>query len=135
MADNEKYYPPAIRRGDAQYGEGYTEALFERLNELDPEFSMLMQKFVHGGLYDRDVLDHKSRELCAISALCVSGMFRQMRSHFTAAASYGASDQEILEVLFQMSTYIGVPSVLEGIKVYKDWLSSGRAMTGYGTGQ
>ena len=34
MVDEEKFYPPAIRRGDAQYGEGYTEALFGRLNEL-----------------------------------------------------------------------------------------------------
>ena len=134
MVDEEKFYPPAIRRGDAQYGEGYTEALFGRLNELDPEYSMMFQKFVHGGLYDRDIIDHKTRELCAVSALCVTGRFNQMRSHFSAAASYGASDKEILEVILQMSTYIGVPAVLESIKVYLEWTSSGGAMAGYGTG-
>ena len=134
MVDEEKFYPPAIRRGDTQYGEGYTEALFGRLNELDPEYSMMFQKFVHGGLYDRDVIDHKTREFCAISALCVTGRFNQMRSHFTAAASYGATNKEVLEVILQMSTYIGVPSVLEAIKVYQEWVSGGGAMAGYGTG-
>ena len=134
MVDEEKFYPPAIKRGDTQYGDGYTEALFARLNELDPEYSMMFQKFIHGGLYDRDIIDHKSREFCAISALCVTGRFNQMRSHFTAAASYGASNKEVLEVILQMSTYIGVPSVLEAIKVYQEWASSGGAMAGYGTG-
>ena len=128
----EEFYPPAIRRGDTQYGEGYTEKLFGRLNKLDPDFSMLFQRFVHGGLYDRDVLPHKTREFCALAALCVTGRFNQMRSHFTAARSYGATDEEIMEVIFQMSPYSGVPAVLEGLQVFEDWLEAGGAMTGYG---
>lgn len=128
----EEFYPPAIRRGDTQYGEGYTEKLFGRLNKLDPDFSMLFQRFVHGGLYDRDVLPHKTREFCALAALCVTGRFNQMRSHFTAARSYGATDIEIMEVIFQMSPYSGVPAVLESLQVFEDWLESGGAMTGYG---
>lgn len=128
----EEFYPPAIRRGDTQYGEGYTEKLFGRLNKLDPDFSMLFQRFVHGGLYDRDVLPHKTREFCALAALCVTGRFNQMRSHFTAARSYGATDTEIMEVIFQMSPYSGVPAVLESLQVFEDWLESGGTMTGYG---
>lgn len=129
---SEEFYPPAIRRGDAQYGEGYTEKLFGRLNGLDPDFSMLFQRFVHGGLYDRDVIPHKTREFCAIAALCVTGRFAQMRSHFTAARSYGATDKEIMEVIFQTSPYGGVPAVLEGLRVFEDWIEAGGAMTGYG---
>ncbi len=93
---------------------------------------MLFQRFVHGGLYDRDVLPHKTREFCALAALCVTGRFNQMRSHFTAARSYGATDKEIMEVIFQMSPYSGVPAVLESLQVFEDWLESGGAMTGYG---
>lgn len=128
----EEFYAPAIRRGDTQYGEGYTEKLFGRLNKLDPDFSMLFQRFVHGGLYDRDVLPHKTREFCTLAALCVTGRFNQMRSHFTAARSYGATDIEIMEVIFQMSPYCGVPAVLESLQVFEDWLESGGTMTGYG---
>jgi 4-carboxymuconolactone decarboxylase len=133
MTDDEKFYPPAIKRGDAQYGEGYSEALFERLNNLDPGFSMIFQRSVHGGLYDRDVIDHKTRELCAIAALCVTGMFNQLRAHFSAAASYGATDREILEVIVQMFTYVGAPAVLESIKVYEEWIAQGRTMSGFGS--
>jgi 4-carboxymuconolactone decarboxylase len=133
MADEEEFYAPAIRRGNVQYGDGYSEALFERLNKLDAEFSMIFQRCVHGGLYDRDVIDHKTRELCAISALCVTSMFNQMRAHFSAAASYGATDKEIFEVIVQMFTYVGAPAVLEGIKVYEAWLNEGRTMSGFGS--
>lgn len=135
MPEEQPIDPAAIRRGDTQYGEGYTEALFKRLNGIDPHFSHLMQKFVHGGLYDRDVIPHKIRELCAVAALCTSGRFTQLRSHFTAARSYGAKDEEILEVLIQMSTYAGIPAVLEAIKVYEGWVSQGGSMSGYGTGE
>jgi len=133
MSDDEKFYPPAVRRGDTQYGEGYTKALFERINRIDPEFSMIFQRSVHGGLYDRNIIDQKTRELCAIAALCVTGMFNQLRSHFTAAASYGASDKEIFEVIIQMFTYAGAPTVIEGIKVYESWIEHGRSMAGFGT--
>ncbi len=133
MSEDEKFYPPAIRRGDEQYGEGYTRSLFARLNKLDPDFSMLLQRFIHGGLYDRDVIPHKMRELCAISALCVTGRFTQLRAHFQAAQHYGARDEEILEVLFQMIVYVGAPCVLESLKVFEDWVEQGRDMAGFGT--
>ncbi|MEK6710003.1 MAG: carboxymuconolactone decarboxylase family protein [Nitrospinota bacterium] len=135
MSAEQPIDPAAIRRGDTQYGKGYTEALFKRVNGVDAHFSHLMQKFVHGGLYDRDVIPHKTRELCAIAALCTSGRFNQMRSHFTAARSYGAGDKEILEVIIQMSTYAGIPTVLEAIKVFEAWVVEGGAMSGLGTGE
>ena len=133
MSEDKNFYPNAIRRGDTQYGDGYTEKLFAHLNELDPDYSMLFQRFVHGGLYDRDVIPHKTRELCAIAALCVTGRFNQLRGHFKAAKSYGAEDKEILEVIFQMTTYIGAPAVLESIKEFESWVAAGYAMSGLGT--
>lgn len=133
MPEEQAIDPVAIRRGDTQYGKGYTESLFTRLNKIDPHFSALMQKFVHGGLYDREVIPHKVRELCAIAALCTSGRFNQLRSHFNAARSYGAKDEEILEVLVQMSTYAGVPTVLDAIKVHQEWVDQGHTMSGFGT--
>ncbi|MDP6279926.1 MAG: carboxymuconolactone decarboxylase family protein, partial [Nitrospinota bacterium] len=72
-------------------------------------------------------------ELCAIAALCVTGMFNQLRAHFSAAASYGATDREILEVIVQMFTYVGAPAVLESIKVYEEWIAQGRTMSGFGS--
>ena len=131
----EEFYEPAIRRSDIQYGEGYGKGFFGRLNKLDPEISMLFQRFFHGGLYEREILSHKVRELCAIAALVVTGKTLQLRAHFTAAHNYGAEEKEILEVVFQMATYIGAPSVLEALKVYEDWVASGHSMTGFGRGE
>lgn len=132
MEEKGEFYEPAIRRGNTQYGDGYTENLFGRLNGIDTDFSMLVQRFAHGGLYDREVLPHKVRELCAIAALCVTGCFSQLRSHFQAAQSYGARDEKMLEVIFQMAVYGGLPCVFEGLRTFEDWKKSGRNMTGFG---
>ncbi len=131
--NEDAFFEPAIRRGDIQYGDGYTERLFDRMNKLDPDFSMMFQKFVHGGLYDRDVIPHKVREFCAISALLVTGKFNQMRGHLTAAHNYGAEDKEILEIIFQMFTYVGAPAVLEALGIYEQWVKDGYSMSGFGT--
>tara|TARA_B100000686_G_scaffold239995_1_gene248445 strand:+ start:1957 stop:2364 length:408 start_codon:yes stop_codon:yes gene_type:complete len=133
--NEESFYEPAIRRGDTQYGDGYTEKLFERMNKLDPDFSMMFQKMIHGGLYDRDVIPHKIREFCAISALLVTGRFDQMKGHLTAAHNYGAEDKEILEVIFQMFTYTGAPAVLEALKIYEQWVEDGHSMSGFGSSE
>ena len=49
--NEESFYEPAIRRGDTQYGDGYTEKLFERMNKLDPDFSMMFLYFSSSFLY------------------------------------------------------------------------------------
>lgn len=41
----------------------------QMLAEMDPEFCRLFEDFVYAGLYQREVLDQKTRELCAVAAL------------------------------------------------------------------
>ncbi|MFC1491967.1 ABC transporter permease subunit [Nitrospinota bacterium] len=122
MAD--EFFEPAVRTQTLRHGEGHGERMFSRLNALDPEFSMLMQRFIWGGLYSREVLPQKVRELCSIAALCVTGKLSQLRSHFSAARNLGVEDKEIMEVIFQMAVYGGAPVVIEGLKVFEEWLAS-----------
>lgn len=123
------FFEPAIRSQNLRHGEGHGERVFSRLNEFDPDFSMLMQRFVWGGLYSREVLPQKVRELCSIAALCVTGKLSQLRSHFSAARKLGVDDKEIMEVIFQMAVYGGAPIVLEGLKVFEEWLASSEIQT------
>ena len=43
----------------------------------------------------------------------------ELRAHIKAAMNVGASREEVAEVIFQMTTYGGVPIMVEGLKVLK----------------
>ena len=89
----------------------------DQLEKLDPQLSQILEDFIFGGLYARDVLDQRTRELCALSALVVLGRNAQIRSHILASLNAGATRAEIQEVIIQMMVYSGFPSTLGGLDV------------------
>jgi 4-carboxymuconolactone decarboxylase len=86
-----------------------------QLERLDPEFRRVVEDVVYGGLYAREILDQKTRELCAVAALTVLGRNSQLRTHIQAALGAGAGRQEIQEVIIQMGIYGGFPATLGGL--------------------
>ncbi len=126
------YNPKAFARGTKNYGEVYTRRILDRMNSIDAEFSQLFQAFVYGGLYDRDVIDHKTRELCAVAGLTVGGYFPQLRAHFQACRNYGAGDEEIREVILQMAIYGGMPAALTALDEFEKFRTSENPTLGFG---
>ena len=86
---------------------------------FDPELARQFSMFFTGRLYAREVLTQKQRELCAIAALAVTNYQFELEIHCHAALRMGATREEIAEVIFQMSTYGGVPCTVEGLKSLK----------------
>ena len=84
----------------------------EFLEKLDPTYRQWWERTVFGGLYSREVLDQKTRELCALSALVMAGRLPQVRAHILAAHYAGATRAEIQEVIFQIFIFGGAPAVL-----------------------
>ena len=115
------YDPKALERCAANYGEEYAKRLFDRVAEHDPDYSLEFQKFVFGFLYNRTVLDQKTRELCAVAALMMAGLPDQLRVHFTGCKSYGATDEEIREVLLQTVVYGGVARGMWALGEFEKW--------------
>lgn len=89
---------------------------------FDPELARQFSMFFTGRLYAREVLSQKQRELCAIGALAVTNYQSELAIHCHAALRIGASREEIAEVIFQMSTYGGVPCTVEGLKTLRNVL-------------
>ena len=75
--------------------------------------------FYTGRLYSRDVISQRERELCAVAALTVSHFWEELHIHCHAALNVGATREEVAEVIFQMTTYAGVPCMVEGLKTLK----------------
>jgi 4-carboxymuconolactone decarboxylase len=115
MAEYEYTNPNTKRIVEQMFPHG--ERRLAQLHRIDPTFSRLLEDVVYGGLYARDVLDQKTRELCALSALVILGRAPQIRVHIIAALRAGATREEIQEVILQMTTYGGFPALLGGIEV------------------
>lgn len=128
--NEEKYDEKGLARCAAQYGEEYAKRLFDRVAEHDEEYSLEFQKFVFGFLYDRKVLDQKTRELCALAALMMAGLPGQLRVHFTGCKSYGATDAEIREVILQTVVYGGIARGMWALAEYEKWKQEG--LLGFG---
>jgi 4-carboxymuconolactone decarboxylase len=105
--------------GPPKQGEG----AYQLWRQFDPELARQMSLFYTGRLYAREVISQQQRELCAVVAFTVLQRLEELRLHIGAALNVGATKGEIDEVIFQMMTYGGVPTTVEGLKVCKEVLA------------
>src|SRR5499427_6356139 len=91
---------------------------FEDWKKIDKELARELSMFFAGGLYSREVISQKQRELCAVASLTVLEHGNELRAHIHAALNVGATRQEVAEVIFQQVTYGGMPVVVEALEVY-----------------
>ena len=98
------------------------EGVFQLWKKFDADLARHISTFFTGRLYARNVISQKERELCAVAALTVLQRLEELRIHIGAALNVGASREEVAEVMFQMMTYGGVPTMVEGLKVFKEVL-------------
>jgi 4-carboxymuconolactone decarboxylase len=90
--------------------------------QFDPDLAKTLSQFFVGGLYKREVITQRERELCAVAALTVMRARDELRLHVHAARNRGATAKEIAEVIFQMVTYGGAPSTVQGLQVLREAL-------------
>ena len=65
-----------------------------KINEVSAEFAKLNVEFPFGELYRRDILDDKTRELCAVTALTVLGhALPELRVHVCLLYTSDAADE------------------------------------------
>ena len=92
-----------------------------KINKVSEEFAKVNVEFPFGELYRRDILDDKTRELCAVTALTVLGhALPELRVHVKAALNCGASREEIVEVVTQMIAYCGFPAATNALLTVKE---------------
>ena len=122
-------YRPAVETTTRLYGESYAKTMLERYDRWDPEFSVLAQRFVHGGMYARTVVDASMRELIAIACLTVRNALPQLETHLRVGHRLGLGRAEMQEVILQMSAYGGYPYMVQAMasleKVAAEWDQEG----------
>lgn len=94
----------------------HEQTAFHLWQQFDAELAKTFSKFFVGGLYQREVITQRERELCAVAALTVMRARDELRLHVHAARNKGATAKEIAEVIFQMVTYGGAPATVQGFR-------------------
>ena len=96
------------------------ERVIERMKDIAPDLSRYMIEFGLGEIYSRPGLDLKSRQIATIAALVVLGNAEsQLMDNIHGALNVGCSQEEIVEVMIQMTLYAGFPAVLRALEVAK----------------
>ncbi|MDC5707643.1 carboxymuconolactone decarboxylase family protein [Vibrio europaeus] len=96
----------------------------ESLEDVCPDLAKFIIEYPFGDIYTREGLDIKSREIATVAALTALGNCApQLKVHLHAALNVGCSEEEIKEVILQMSVYAGFPAALNGMFAFKEVLS------------
>lgn len=92
------------------------ERVIASLADVAPDLGRYIIEYGFGDVYSRPGLELKVRELATVAALVAMGNARpQLEVHLAAAMNVGATREEIVEVIIQMSLYAGFPASLNGI--------------------
>ncbi len=112
---------------------GLEAALSDRYDDLLPGFSEWQVSSVYGGVYAREGLDMKTRQIATVSALASMGesVRPQFKIHVKAALDLGWTEREIAECIMQMSLYAGFPNMINALNAAREvFVETGEASDG-----
>lgn len=100
----------------------------DSLAGVAPDFARYLIEFPFGDIYARSGLGFREREIATIAALTALGNATpQLKVHIEAGLNVGLSQEEIVEILMQMSVYAGFPAALNGLFAVKDVFAAAKA--------
>lgn len=106
------------------HGAGAAEGLIAEMKDLCPEFATMSIDWAVGSIMDRPGLCLKTRELLLIAACVTLGnAVPQLVAHARAARRVGATRQEIVETVLQLTFYAGGPAVRNSLVALREVLA------------
>lgn len=101
---------------------GLEQVLAERYDYLVDGFAESLVEWAYGRHYARPGLDLKTRQLCTVAALTVLGgqTGPQLKVNIAHTLAAGASREEIVEAIWQMAVYGGLPAAINGLNAARD---------------
>ncbi|MEZ8242928.1 carboxymuconolactone decarboxylase family protein [Vibrio splendidus] len=120
---NQSRFETGIERLNHIDGEAGQQVI-ESLQDICPDLAKYTIEYPFGDIYSRPGLDLRSREIATVAALTALGNCApQLKVHLNAALNVGCSEEEIKEVILQMSVYAGFPAALNGMSAFKEVLA------------
>ena len=118
---NPEAYDRGLRLLQSLHGGHSGEALVTSLEDVCPDFATMTIEWALAGVMDRPILDMKVRELLLIASCTTLGFASpQLEAHIEAALTVGASPEEIVEAILQMTFYAGGPATSNALRIATD---------------
>ena len=90
------------------------------VDQLAPDLKRIIDEALFGTIWQRPGLDLKQRCIATVSALLAQGELNLLRRHIVRALNVGLTPNQLVEIFFQSTFYIGVPAVESGLRLTKD---------------
>lgn len=106
----------------AQMNPDLAEQLTEQFGAMIDGMADSLIETAYGHYYARPGVDLKTRQLCTVAALTALGAQTgpQLKVNIAHTLAVGATPREILEVIWQMAVYGGMPAALNGLNAAAD---------------
>lgn len=114
----ERYNNRGLETGIRLQGE-YFLSVVEGFDDVDPEFTEAWLTWIYDYMYNRRVLDDKTRILVILGQCSAMGLLPQIPNHIRSAMRVGATKEECLEVILQSCIYAGIPRMRAALGAYR----------------
>ena len=114
-----KYGAKGIDNAARLHPDRFSE-MMEWRDEMDPHYAKLWLDFSYGGMFTRGVLSDRVRLLVVIAQCVAMDEMEQLGIHIRSALLHGATPREVLEVLLQVTVYLGNFKVTRATRVFRE---------------
>lgn len=128
MPANSQLYRRGLELLEKLHGGHAGEAMVAELKDVCPAFADMSIEWALGGVMARPGLDLMTRQLVLVASCVTLGhALPQVRAHTEAALEAGATKEQIVETILQLTFYAGGPAVRNALVSLKDVLAGATA--------
>ncbi|MGQ9368047.1 carboxymuconolactone decarboxylase family protein [Azospirillum sp. ST 5-10] len=121
------------RRGEAvirTLNAGEPQPALEGLRREFPFLADAITGYALGEVWDRPALDHRTRQIAAVSAFAALGDRAFMKIHAGYALNVGVSEEELKEIVHLTTVHAGFPRAIEAAQTLGELFEERRRAAG-----
>lgn len=123
MMDTKNLHTKGLALLEQLHGGHAGEAMVAEMRDICPAFADMTIDWALGGVMARPGLDLLTRQFVLIaSCVTLGNAVPQLRAHIEAALNIGATKQQIVELILQLTFYAGGPAVRNSFVSVRDLL-------------
>lgn len=122
----ETRYQTGMRIRTEVLGADHVARAQARETELDADWQRFITETAWGAVWARPGLDRRTRSLVTIGILAALGR-EELALHLRASRCIGVDPREVVEVLFHVAVYAGIPAANTAFALAKTHLGPGGA--------
>ena len=106
----------------AMFGRQGADDHIDNASDMMAPIQDIVTRFCFGEIWQRPVLDKKTRSLITLSMLVATGRSHEIKIHTRGAVANGATREELRELFIHSVAYCGIPLMVDGMRACEETL-------------